>query len=85
MIVKRTIERGWLIVEVIVILLILCVLLHLLIDSGNGGYVSFVYAGRLSAKIPSATVGGGFLMVFLYWFVKGKFRQWFLRLFRVDV
>jgi hypothetical protein len=77
MMIKRAIELGWLIVEVAAILVITCVLLNLLIGSSNGGYVSFVYANTVEflQKIPSGTIVGVFLMIFLYWFVKGKFRQ----------
>ena len=74
--IKRTIELGWLVVEVVAILIVLCVLLHLLIGNNNGGYVSFVYANTVDflQKVPPGTIVGVFLMVFLYWFAKGRFR-----------
>jgi len=75
--IKRAIEIGWLAVEVVAILVILCVLLHLLIGGGNGDYVGFVYVNTVDflQKVPPGTVVGVFLIVFLYWFVKGRFRQ----------
>ena len=77
MMIKRVLEFGWLAVEVIAMLVILCVLLHLLIGGNNGDYASFVYANTVDflQKVPSATVLGVVLVVFLYGFVKGKLRQ----------
>ncbi|HUO44348.1 MAG TPA: hypothetical protein VMT94_05480 [Burkholderiales bacterium] len=75
--IKRAIEIGWLAIEVVAILVILCVLLHLLIGSNNGGYVSFVYANTVDflQKIPPGTVIGVFLIIFLYWFSKERFHR----------
>jgi hypothetical protein len=75
--VKRIIQFGWMAVEFATILVVLCVLLHIVIGKDDSGYVSLVYAKTIDflQKVPSGTVVGVFLILFLYWLVNGKYRQ----------
>ncbi|TAK92351.1 MAG: hypothetical protein EPO06_00615 [Burkholderiaceae bacterium] len=64
---------AWSLIEVIFLVVALCVLLGLLVGSG-AGYISTVTANTvdLLQKIPSGTLLGIVLIVFLYKYFKSK-------------
>lgn len=65
---------GWLAVELVFMLVVLCVLLSLILGKQSGGFVSSVAANTLDflQKLPSGTLLGIFLILFLYWTFKSK-------------
>lgn len=65
---------GWFVVEVALLLVILCVLLHLILGADGGTFITAVSANTLDflQRIPSGTFLGVVLIVMLVWFVREK-------------
>ena len=65
---------GWLIVEVSLLLISICLTLNIILGADGGTFVSSVAgnAQRFLRDIPSGTVMGIILIVGLYWFVKNR-------------
>ena len=70
--IEKITKYGWLVIELVFMLVVLCVLLHLLLGKDGGVFVSSVAANTLDflQKIPSGTFLGIFLILVLYWMVK---------------
>ena len=72
--IQKITKFGWLAIELVFMLVILCVLLNLILGKESGGFISSVAANALDflQKVPSGTVLGIFLILVLYWMVKSK-------------
>ena len=72
--IERITKYGWLAVELVFILVVLCVLLSLILGKESGGFIASVAANTvdLLQKIPSGTFLGIFLVLILYWTFKSK-------------
>lgn len=67
-------KYGWLAIELVFMLVVLCVLLHLILGKDGGGFVTSVAANTMDflQRIPSGTFLGIFLILALYWTIKSK-------------
>jgi hypothetical protein len=72
--IEKITKYGWLVIELVFMLVVLCVLLHLVLGKDGGGFISSVAANTLEflQKVPSGTFLGIFLILALYWMVKSK-------------
>ena len=72
--IERITKYGWLAVELVFILVVLCVLLSLILGKESGGFIASVAANTvdLLQKVPSGTFLGIFLILVLYWTFKSK-------------
>jgi hypothetical protein len=72
--IEKITKYGWLVIELVFMLVVLCVLLHLVLGKDGGGFISSVAANTLEflQKIPSGTFLGIFLILALYWMLKSK-------------
>jgi hypothetical protein len=72
--IEKVTKYGWLAVELVFMLVVLCVLLHLVLGKDGGGFISSVAANTMDflQKVPSGTFLGIFLILVLYWTVKSK-------------
>jgi hypothetical protein len=72
--IEKIVKYGWLAVELVFMLVVLCVLLSLILGKESGGFISSVAANTLDflQKVPSGTLLGIFLILVLYWTVKSK-------------
>ncbi|HET7764604.1 MAG TPA: hypothetical protein VFK92_05890 [Burkholderiales bacterium] len=67
-------KYGWLAVELVFMLVVLCVLLHLILGKDGGGFIASVAANTMDflQKIPSGTLLGIFLILVVYWTARSK-------------
>ena len=65
---------GWLVVEVALLLIVLCVLLDIIISPVGIGFISLVAGNAKSflQTVPPGTTLGVVILVFLYWFVRSR-------------
>jgi len=72
--IEKITKYGWLAIELVFMLVVLCVLLHLILGKDGGGFVASVAANTLDflQKIPSGTFLGIFLILVLYGMLKSK-------------
>ena len=72
--IEKITKYGWLVVELVFMLVVLCVLLHLILGKDGGPFVSAVAANTLDflQKVPSGTFLGIFLILVFYWTVRSK-------------
>ena len=72
--IEKITKYGWLVVELVFMLVVLCVLLSLILGKQSGAFVSSVAANTMDflQKVPSGTLLGIFLIFFLYWTFKSK-------------
>ena len=75
-----TIEKirrfGWLAVEAVLLLIVLCMLLHILLGDGSGPFIASV-AGNATAflgQLPPGVLVGLVLIAVLYNFVKARLK-----------
>jgi uncharacterized membrane protein len=72
--IEKITKYGWLVIELVFMLVILCVLLSLILGKQGGAFISSVAANTLDflEKVPSGTLLGIVLIVFLYWAFKSR-------------
>jgi len=72
--IERITKYGWVAIELVFMLVLLCVLLSLILGKQSGVFISSVAANTLDflQKVPSGTVLGIFLIVALYWTFRSK-------------
>jgi uncharacterized membrane protein len=72
--VEKITKYGWLAVELVFMLVVLCVLLSLILGKGSGVFIASVAANTLDflQKVPSGTFLGIVLILALYWLVRSK-------------
>jgi len=72
--IEKITKYGWLVIELVFMLVILCVLLSLILGKQSGGFIASVAANTLDflEKVPSGTLLGIVLIVFLYWTFKSR-------------
>jgi hypothetical protein len=72
--IEKITKYGWLAVELVFMLVVLCVLMHLILGKDGGPFISSVAANTLDflQKVPSGTFLGIFLILVFYWTVRSK-------------
>jgi len=72
--IERITKYGWLVVELVFMLVVLCVLLSLILGKDSGAFIASVAANTVEMlqKIPSGTFLGIFLILVLYWTYRSK-------------
>jgi len=72
--IEKITKYGWLAVELVFMLVVLCVLMHLILGKDSGPFISSVSANTLDflQKVPSGTFLGIFLILVFYWAVRSK-------------
>ena len=72
--IEKITKYGWLAIEWVFMLVVLCVLLSLILGKESGGFISSVAANTQDflQKLPSGTLLGIFLILVLYWTIKSK-------------
>jgi len=72
--IEKITKYGWLVIELVFMLVVLCVLLSLILGKQSGGFIASVAANTLDflEKVPSGTLLGIVLIVFLYWTFKSR-------------
>lgn len=71
---QKITRTGWLAVEVALLLVALCTLLHLILGASGGSFISSVAANTIDflQKVPSGTVLGLLLIAVLYLLIKPR-------------
>jgi len=72
--IEKITRYGWLVVELVLMLVVLCSLLHLILGKDGGPFISSVAANTLDflQKVPSGTFLGIFLILVFYWTVRSR-------------
>jgi len=72
--IEKITKYGWLAVELVFMLVVLCVLLSLILGKQSGAFVASVAANTLDflEKVPSGTFLGIVLILVLYWTFKSR-------------
>lgn len=67
-------RAGWFVVEIALLLVVLCVLLNIILGADGGAFISNVAANAVSflQSIPSGTLLGVVLILFLVWTVRSR-------------
>jgi hypothetical protein len=65
---------GWRAIELALMAVIFCLLAHIILGEASGSFVHSVAinAIQFSQDVPSGTLVGFGLIVFLYWFLKAR-------------
>ena len=72
--IEKITKYGWVVIELVFMLVVLCVLLSLILGKQSGGFIASVAANTVDflEKVPSGTLLGIVLIVFLYLTFKSK-------------
>ncbi len=72
--IQKITKIGWLAAETGLLLIVLCLLLHIILGTAGGSFISSVAANAMDfmQKVPSGTFLGLFLILVLYFLIKSK-------------
>jgi len=75
--IRQITKIGWFVVEAAFLLVVLCVLLHIILATESGVFISSVAANAMDflQKVPSGSLLGIFLILMVYWLISSKTRD----------